>query len=672
MLQPGAALLLVGALLVLPAAGARSIANGPRPAVAIALAASTSSSVAQGAVPHAARSYAVSATAEGLTLMLQTPRAEYPPDALSPVTVRLRNLSNAETRVEMCAGFRPLVQMLDAAGQTVHQPPIPTGIAHLACFDPAPPASLPIGQTLVWTGLMILHAPRLRAIATIYGKRTEVGLFGGPSRELQTPILQLGTTPQVRTQARVAIIPRLHATVQAPISSQVYYTDRVDCADPYRGVTSGGSSGWTATGGRSIEPSVVENCPRVSRWRLAVAVVGEAPIWLDQRVAPPAIPPGGTIAVRRCASSPPRGLTAVAATWHGSVYLIVGANQVGANRAYACWLTGPVRAAGARISPTGQWVAYAAPIPGHRLTTALWVVRTDGGAPRRLLGTVFHAPSASLFWSPNGQLFTYKQQGTIIVRAADGRRPEVAIPNDGRYGTSSLLTWSPDGSRVAVAAGISAEEGVRTLRLAVGRANGSGSNTSIVSFPSWINNPAGLPHGSFPWDGVAFAADGRHVFLTTTGGGVRLSGVWEAPLAGGPARLVLGSRARVQGHPAPAAHLDGATHLFGSPDGRYVVVDPRAGFWVEDTRTLRGRLLEVPQQPDCVVSQSVWTAGGDGVTFVQTCSLNGRSAFRSTLWTVSLHGGAPRQLLTIVDRLPDAISIGPVYRCIRCGFNPGP
>ncbi len=640
-------------------------------AVAIALAASAPSSVAHGDVSHAAPSHAVSATAQGLTLTLETPRAAYPPDALVAVTVTLRNLSNADARVEMCAGFRPLVQMLDAAGQTVHQPPIPTGIVRLACFDPTPPVSLPIGQTLAWSGLMILHAPRLRAIEAIYGKRTEVGLFGGPSRELQTPILHLGTAPQVRTRASIATMPRLHATVRAPVSRQVYYADRVDCTDPYRGAISGGSSGWTATGGRSIEPSFVEDCGRVSRWRLAVAVVGEAPIWLDQRVAPPAIPAGGISAVNKCASSPPRGLSAIAATWHGSVYLIVGANQVGANRAYACRLTAPVSAADARISPTGRWVAYAAPIPGHRLTTALWVVSTDGGAPRRLLGTLFHAPSASLFWSPNGQLFTYKQQGAIIVRTVGGRRPAVAIPNDGRYGTSSLLTWSPDGSRVAVAAGISAEEGVRTLRLVVGRANGSGSTSSIVSFPSWISNPNGVPHGSFPWNDVTLAADGRHVFLTTTGGGVRLSGVWEAPLAGGLARLVLGSRARVQGHVAAAAHLDGATHLFGSPDGRYLVVDPSTGFWVEDTRTLRGRLLPAPQGRDCVVSQSVWTVGGRGVTFVQTCSLNGRSAFRSTLWSVSLQGGARRQLLTIVDRLPDAISIGRVYRCVRCGFSPG-
>lgn len=658
-------------------------------AVASALAASARSSVARGDVPHAARSHAVSTTADGLILTLQTPSAAYPPDALVSVTVRLRNLSNAGVRLEMCAQFLPLVQMLDSAGQAAPQPPIPTGIVRPACFDPTPPVSLPIGQTLTWTGLMILRAPRLRAIATIYGKRTEVGLFGAPSRELQTPILRLGTAPEVRTRASIATTPRLHATVQAPASRQVYYTDRVDCTDPYRGAISGGTTGWTATGGRSIEPSVVENCPRVSRWRLTVAVVGQAPIWLDHRLAPPAIPAAGIIAATRCASSPPRGAGAVAATWHGSAYLvtkairirrtiraangITRANDVAANSGYVCRLTAPVRANGAWISPTGRWVAYAAPVPGHHMPTVLWLVPTDGGsAPRRVLGTKFHAPSASLLWSPNGQLFTYQQQGTIIVRTADGRRPQVAIPNDGRYGASSLLTWSPDGSRVAVAVGVSAEEGVRTLRLAVGRANGSGSTTSIISFPTWISTPSGVPHGSFPWSDVALAADGRHVFLTTTGGGVRLSGVWEAPWAGGPGRLVLGSQARVQGHPAPVAHLDGATHLFASPDGRYLVVDPRAGFWVEDTRTLRGRLLPVPPRPDCVVSQSVWTAGGDGVTFVQTCSLSGASAFRSTVWRVSLHGGAPRQLLTIVDRLPDAISIGPVYRCVRCGFNPGP
>ena len=161
----------------------------------------------------------------------------------------------------------------------------------------------------------------------------------------------------------------------------------------------------------------------------------------------------------------------------------------------------------------------------------------------------------------------------------------------------------------------------------------------------------------------------------TSGGGVRLSGVWEAGLIpgnqGDSARLIAGTPGRARGYPAPAEHLNGATHMFASPDGRYMVVDPKTGFWVVDTQTLQGRLLRIPSQPDCVVSQSVWMAGAPGIAYVSTCRLNAGTAGRSTLWSVDLHGGAPLRLLSAIDRQPDAISINTVYRCVRCSFDPG-
>lgn len=136
------------------------------------------------------------------------------------------------------------------------------------------------------------------------------------------------------------------------------------------------------------------------------------------------------------------------------------------------------------------------------------------------------------------------------------------------------------------------------------------------------------------------------------------------------AHLVIGTPARVRGHPAPAAHLAGATHMFGSPDGRYLVVDPAAGFWVEDTSTLRGHLVPTSLQPHCVVSQAAWMGGERAIAFVQTCRLTG-DVFRSTLWSVAISSDTPRRLLSAIDYQPDAISIDTVYRCLGCGFVPG-
>jgi hypothetical protein len=232
----------------------------------------------------------------------------------------------------------------------------------------------------------------------------------------------------------------------------------------------------------------------------------------------------------------------------------------------------------------------------------------------------------------------------------------------------------PNGSAVVARKDYVGGQWTHQFDLAIDGLSGD-SSTEVVRFPSWISNPHARPIGSYPLSQVAIDADGSHVFLSTSGGGVRLSGVWEAGLHSGSqgdsARLILGTRARVRGYRASADHLDGATHAFASPDGRYVVVDPKPGFWVVDTRTLQGRPLRVPSQPGCAISQSVWMAGAPGIAFVSTCRLDAGTAFRSTLWSVDLRGGAPRRLLAATDRQPDGISINTVYRCVRCRFNLG-
>jgi hypothetical protein len=200
------------------------------------------------------------------------------------------------------------------------------------------------------------------------------------------------------------------------------------------------------------------------------------------------------------------------------------------------------------------------------------------------------------------------------------------------------------------------------------------TQTLTVRFPAWLNDPNKRPIGSRALPATVISSSGR-VFVPTSGGGVRISGVWTAPMRPRPAvnaaRLIIGTQARVRGYPAPAAHLEGATHMLGSPNGHYLLLDPHRGFWVVDTTTLRGRLIPIPSQPHCVVSQSAWMTGDSAIAYVQTCTLAGAVGFRSSLWAVGLRNGVPRRLLTAVDYRPDAISIGTVYRCISCGFNPG-
>jgi hypothetical protein len=623
--------------------------------------------VARGGALSSLRPHAVSVSAHGLTLTLETPRAAYPPDALVPVTVSLRNHTNPDARDELCAGFLPSVQMHDPAGDLVSQPPIPAAMTHPACFDPTVPVALPVGGTLHWSGLVIVHAPRLRATQVIYGKNTGQGLFGGPSFVLQTPVLKIRALPLVRTRATIQASPALHATVQVPPGGRVYYTDRTDCTAPYGGPMTGGTTGWTATHGPTIEPSRVDGCTGISRWRLAVAVEGEAPVWLDRRIAPPPLPAGGTISAAPCRSNSPRGVAAVTAIWHGSIYVIA------AHGSHTCRLTAAIGAGEARLSPNGRRVLWSAPEPHRHWISDLWVGSSDGRTPpRRVPGASFNTPYPVVIWSPGGKTFAYGRGGSIFVVRPEGGTPQV-LSSHGQYG-SLPLAWMPNGSAVVSQKDSVGGQWTHQFDLAINGLSG-GQSTALVRFPSWISNPHARPIGSYPLSQLAIGADGRHVVLATSGGGVRLSGVWEAGLVPGiqgeVARLIVGTRARVRGYSAPAEHLNGATHMFASPDGRYVVVDPTAGFWVVDTRTHQGRLLRVPSQPDCVISQSVWTAREPGIAFVFTCRLGAGAAFRSTLWSVDLRGGAPRRLLSAIDRQPDGISINMVYRCVRCGFNPG-
>jgi hypothetical protein len=606
---------------------------------------------ARGSAPVEAQAHGATSSANGLTLTIETPRSAYPPDALVPVTVTLRNRSNGSAAIEECGGFLPAVEMLDSGGHQVNQPSIPTGVTHPACFDPTGPVPLAIGDTATWQGLLILGAPRLRAAETIY----RVGdLFTAPGTTLQTPILPAQALPPARTWATILTTPHLHAAVQAPAGARIFYSDRVDCADTQGAAVVGGSRGWTQAAGSTIVPTAVDGCRYITRWRIAVAVEGLAPIWLDRHIPLPPLPAGGTISAPACRSAPPRGTGAIAATWRGAVYVAA------ANGTLTCRLTGGIGATDAWLSPDGRWASWLAPERARPWIDDLWLGRTDGAAtPERVPGANFSTPNHQFLWSPRGAMLAYRRGSTFFVARPGGGAP-VALAGDGREFV--LLSWLPNGSAVAAQAG-PAGLWAHTLDLALESLSGHVKH-ALIQFPTWLNNPRSRPIGSRILPAAVAGADGSHVFLPTSGGGVRLSGIWAAPMApapaGNPARLVIGTRARIQGYPAPAAHLTGATHLFGSPDGRYVAVDPRTGFWVVDTRTLKGHLIPVSSSPGCAVSQSTWMSGGSVIAFVQSCRLANGPGFRSTLWSVGVNDGTPRRLLSAIDYQPDAISIGTV------------
>jgi hypothetical protein len=266
-------------------------------------------------------------------------------------------------------------------------------------------------------------------------------------------------------------------------------------------------------------------------------------------------------------------------------------------------------------------------------------------------------------------MFAYGRGGSSFAVAAGSLKQARLSTSNGQQ--SAPLAWLPNGSGIAAQtypSGLWAHQ----FGLALEDLQGHARNV-VVQFPPWLNNPNVRPIGSRILPAALIGVDDRQVFLATSGGGVRISGIWEASMRTLPsvnaARLLIGTRARVQGHPAPAAHLQGATHMFGSPDGRYLVVDPGRGFWVEDTLTLQGHLVPVSSPSNCVVSQSAWMSGARAIAFVRTCRL--KIGFNSTLWSVGLTGGPPRRLLSNIDYRPNAISIDTVYRCVRCGVNPG-
>jgi len=128
------------------------------------------------------------------------------------------------------------------------------------------------------------------------------------------------------------------------------------------------------------------------------------------------------------------------------------------------------------LSPDGGRIAYvlrSLDVEEDRAVDELWLVDTDGGAPRRLTSGPADAAPA---WSPDGSRLAFLRDGQVAVLDAGGGEPESVT--DLPLGAGAPR-WSPDGRRLAFTAPV---------------------------------DPSGGARGPMVTDGLDYQADGRGMF----------------------------------------------------------------------------------------------------------------------------------------------------------------
>lgn len=175
-----------------------------------------------------------------------------------------------------------------------------------------------------------------------------------------------------------------------------------------------------------------------------------------------------------------------------------------------------VRGRDPAASPTGPWVAYAAPDMFGR--TDLWVFdRTGGGLSVQL--TAGQASDDQPSWSPDGTRLVFRRTtatgtGEIWVIDADGGNPLHITA--GQAGTMSAPAWSPAGApggeRIAYVASVRG-----TARIWTMRPDGS-DRRQITAGGTFDDDPAWSPDGTT----LAFSRVGvltRDIWLVDADGG---------------------------------------------------------------------------------------------------------------------------------------------------------
>jgi len=222
------------------------------------------------------------------------------------------------------------------------------------------------------------------------------------------------------------------------------------------------------------------------------------------------------------------------------------------------------------LSPDGGRIAYVLRTPdadADRNVDELWLVTTDGDAPRRLTsGPADTAP----VWSPDGTRLAFLRDGQVAVIDARGGEPEQVT--DLPVGAGAPR-WSPDGRRLAFTAPV---------------------------------DPTGGARGPMVSDGLDYQADGQGMF-----GQVRTQ-VHVLDMAGRELRQLTDGRHSAG---APAWSPDGATLAFTRREGADSDLHHRTPVHLleVDDPHARPRVLAFA---DGVASTVDWTADGPALLVV--------------------------------------------------------
>ncbi len=199
------------------------------------------------------------------------------------------------------------------------------------------------------------------------------------------------------------------------------------------------------------------------------------------------------------------------------------------------WIADP------RISPDGAQIAYTLVTVTSKhdnYATSLWVVSSNGGAPRQISGLTHDSGPR---WSPDGSRLAF-------VRAAEKEgkpEPPQIYLLDMRGGEARALTdlpkgasgpvWSPDGTAIAFLSSTEPKDfekkkdeeksDVRVINRAVYRSNGAGyvdservSHLYTVSVPAVINAPVKakqLTTDRFDENSPVWSKDGSRIYFVT-------------------------------------------------------------------------------------------------------------------------------------------------------------
>jgi hypothetical protein len=349
--------------------------------------------------------------------------------------------------------------------------------------------------------------------------------------------------------------------------------------------------------------------------------------------------------------------------------IVFRANADGTGR---CRLTTEVNALEPHLSPDGHRVAFLAGAgtfgtgngkgntvriaPVGRPASTGFVVRADV----QLHGW--------LAWSSTGRRLAFRDGHALWVWGTGCGCARRMVRGMAVMPSTESFAWSPDGREIAAALFRAQAHPTTQLRLAVVNAATVRTHIVRVTFPQAIEGIHPYS-GSYPSRVLGWKSGGRILIGTSGWGvGVSLTSIWDAPEAGGPAHLLVGTR--VQGHVAVRFPLLNSTSALLSPRATRLVLDPNNRFWISSPPGASGRTVNPGIHGSCALAQFSWI-DETRLAFVTVCTVpnNNSIPVLARLFTISAAGGHPRLVATVLSpsQQQNNLSIAPVVRCIACG-----